>query len=202
MKAFLIKDHPQALTLVQDFVERVTEQIASDYDAYGHQVSDVLSESVPGFIPYTDGGWDGVAHFSLYGEAAYALPEMKSFLEGDYKFAQEEFRREYELADDADVAEHGEWEDWLTTWEQDDDGCFFMKVRALIYSAENHRNETGQDEVILCVGFNDDFGYGRDSVGAWAGNVGTHWKWERTIPLADVTPELLAECETEALKAL
>lgn len=202
MKSFLIQDHPEALALIQDFVERVTEQIADGRDAYGYDVSEVLSEAVPGFIPYTDGGWDGVATFSLYGEAAYSMPEMKGFLESDYEHAQEEFRREYELADDADVNEHGEWADWLTTWEQDDDGCFFMKVRALIYSAENRRNETGQDEVILCVGFNDDFGYGRDHVGAWAGNIGTHWKWERTIPLADVTAELLAQCEEEALAAL
>jgi hypothetical protein len=202
MKSYLIEDHPEALALVQEFVERVTQSIADDYEAYGHDVNDVLSESVPGFIPFTDGGWDGVAHFSLYGEAANAMPEMKSFLESDYKFAQEEFRREHDLADDAIVFDHDEWEDWLTEWEQGDDGCFVMKVRALMYSAENHRNETGQDEVILCVGFNDDFGYGRDHVGAWAGNAGTHWKWERTIPLADVTEELLAECEKEALAAL
>lgn len=200
MKATLTTtENETALKLIEEWVRQTTDNVG--LDAYGYDVSPISSESYDGFIAFTDGGWDGIVTFGLHSEETYRIPLIAKVEEADYAWCREEFVKLHGITDE-EVDDHDEWEDFRMEWEMNDDSCWFMKVRAIFYEAENRRNETGQDEVLLCVGINDDFNYGRDSVGAWAGNIGTHWTWERTIPLADVTPELLAECQAEALKAL
>lgn len=41
-------------------------------------------------------------------------------------------------------------------------GTFFYQLRAMYYSADNPRNESGEDEILFLAGVNTDFEYGRD----------------------------------------
>lgn len=199
MKSYIETDHPAALALIKGFVENGIEQLGHSVECYDYRVDDVESESRDGFIPYTEGGYDGIAYVGFHSGGTYSVKHFESLLDKDYEWCMEEFRREHDLADDADVDEHPEWEEFHQEWEYNDEDVWFLKLRALIYDSDNRRNESGQDEVLLCMGINDDFNYGRDSIG-WCPGVGTKWLWERTIPLAEVTPELLAECREEFWK--
>lgn len=71
---------------------------------------------------------------------------------------------------------------------------YFYKVRAILYSAQSSRNDSGKDEVYLIAGVCTDFEYGRDS--------GTTWVFEKTIPLADLTEELIADLFENTTTAL
>ena len=203
MKQDVLLRNDDALYLVKEFVEEMIETVGSD--SYGCRVDEVSSEAYDGFIPYTDGGWDGVATFGFYSEPAYGTPQIAKFHDQDYDWCLSEFRAENEWEDE-EVPEGNDvplrlsdaWQDYRQEWECSDESVWFVKVRGLVYGQHHRRNETGQDEVMLCFGINTDFDYGRDHV-SYAPGAGTDWVWERTIPLAEVTEEFLAECRKEIL---
>lgn len=92
----------------------------------------------------------------------------------------------------SDLAEESlrEYEDtWLT-----EGGTYFYKVRAMVFSAHNPRNETGEDEVYILAAINLDFEYGRDS----ADDI----LYERTFKLSELTPEVLEQVEWDISNAL
>ena len=85
-------------------------------------------------------------------------------------------------------------------------GTFFYKIRALYHDADNSDNESGEPEVLFCVGVNTDFEYGRDSI-PWLRCYGqptqqTHWVWEAAVKVRDITPELLDQLAESAASAL
>jgi hypothetical protein len=82
-------------------------------------------------------------------------------------------------------------------YEYEDEGVratYFYKARAILYSPQNGNNESGKAEVYLIAGVCTDFEYGRDS--------GTTWVYERTIPLGDLTEELVEQLGRDVRKAL
>ncbi len=64
-------------------------------------------------------------------------------------------------------------------------GTFFIQCRAIYFSTDNSRNETGEDEIYFMSGINLDFEYGRDK--------GLETIYERTIKVFDLTPTLINE---------
>ena len=189
---------PGVFTGIHDLIEQITDSIGSD--AYFSRVEPIEYRSVPGFIPYTEGGLNGIVTFGFYQEYALSCKIIEPFVIRDYEEQRVEFRRQHELTDDADVYDHPEWEDFQTEWEQSDEGSeWFVYVRAILFGTDNSRNETGEDEVCFIAMVNDDFGYGRDSIGYAPG--GSHDFYERTVKLSEVTADLLSEIQGEMLKA-
>lgn len=67
-------------------------------------------------------------------------------------------------------------QEWLT-----EGGTFFYQLRAMYYSADNIRNESGEDEILFLAGTNLDFEYGRDK--------GLEVTYENCVPVSLLTGE-------------
>lgn len=165
-------------------------------------VDAVSWQGFDGFVPFTDGGWDGVVAFDLHHEVTHTMihPSIVRLIDAGHRLAEDEFRGEYGVPDSfTDVEDHDEWEDWRDAWEMSCPEHWFVKVRALYYRADSHRNETGHDEYLICFGICDDVDYGRDSI-SWLPGVGTHWLWEETVLVADLTEEKLESIKGSLLE--
>ena len=80
--------------------------------------------------------------------------------------------------DQGNLAEQlSEFEDQYMT----EGGTFFYQLRAMYYSADNIRNESGDDEILFLAGTNLDFEYGRDS--------GLEVTYENCVPVSLLTVE-------------
>lgn len=192
------------------------------------QVDRIEHRSRDGFIPRTNGGWNGMAYVS-FNQGRYGTWKcMDGYYDRDYRDMAESFHREqgdgaehedhvaaFEAVIEAErrkadepllpgmpreYAENMPAHKWRDGWENEGDDCsFFLVVRAIYYLPGNHRCETGEPEVYFFAGVNLDFDYGRDSI-AWAG--GDQYakpEYSLTIPLAQVTPEKLAEVKASIL---
>ena len=62
-------------------------------------------------------------------------------------------------------------------------GTFFYQLRAMYYSADNMRNESGDDEILFLAGVNLDFEYGRDK--------GLEVTYEKCVPVKELTIEMI-----------
>lgn len=60
-------------------------------------------------------------------------------------------------------------------------GTFFYQFRVIYYSADNARNESGEDEILFIAGTNLDFEYGRDQ--------SLEVSYEKCVPLKGLTTE-------------
>jgi len=82
--------------------------------------------------------------------------------------------------DQSDLAERlSEMEyEWLS-----EGGTFFYQMRAMFYSADNLRNESGKDEILFLAGTNTDFEYGRYS--------GLEVAYENNVPVSLLTIEMI-----------
>lgn len=160
-------------------------------------MDEIQSKSYDGFIAFTDGGWDAVATFAFNSDTTNCVELLADSVTSDSMMMVEEFRREYgeEMTDD-EMYEHPDYEDFTSEWYCNDTTIWFVKARALFYKANNYRNTSGEDEYLFCFGVNDDFDYGRDDI-SWCKGVGTHWSFERNVPVSDITPELLSEIKTQ-----
>ena len=189
---------------VREMIESVTDAIG--FDAWSERVEEIESVARDGFIPFTNGGWNGTVTFGLHGEEAWSVDQIRPIVEADYKEMLATFLTEHDIADyasdDLTVPPElqQEWEDYTTEWEQGDDCAWFVYVRAIFYEQGNSRNQSGEDEFLFCLAINDDLNYGRDSI-SWLKGVGSHWIWERNIPVSELTPDLLVLIEAEYLQA-
>lgn len=93
-------------------------------------------------------------------------------------------------------------EEFRERWEYDgDDSTFFLNFRVIYYSADNSRNETGEDELFFFAAVNVDFDYGRDSI-PWlkhyGGNPNCHRnEYSKTVKLSEITPEIVERIAEE-----
>lgn len=200
MTVAVAPDVAVVLDNVLELIEKLLDHIDGG-SAESTRVDEIEHRPVSGFVPFTDGGYDGWVTFPfLRCETSESVKLIAPFVDKDYQEAVDDFIAEHKLPEGTDVHEHELWSDWLDEWEQADDSTWFVKVRAILYTPNNRRNLTGHDEVFFCFGVNDDFTYGRDSIG-WLPNVGTHWLWEETVRVTDLTTEKLAEIETNIRQA-
>jgi hypothetical protein len=185
---------------IRGLITDVTDTIGRD--AYFSRVEPIEFRNVSGFYPYTQGGYNGVVTFGLNGsEESQSTKRIAPIAEKDYEEMIEGYRAEHGIAADAELNYDVEsWQEWEMAW-RDSEASWFVYVRAIFFGEGNHRNQTGEDEVCFMGMVNDDFDYGRDHVGAWAGDIGSHDFYERTVKVADCTPELLAEVKAELLAA-
>lgn len=215
---------------VNSWVEAVLNEVAQFHDVTHTDIRRVENVGYDGFIPFTEGGVDGIAYGSLehmYGSGG-GPRRMRDILETMFKDVQEAWDREHPetpyailfMRDDPDqllLPEHPPRPEPYETQREafyeleqrylSEGGTYFYKVRALFYDKGNIRNETGEAEVLFCVGYNDDLEYGRDSI-SWLpspanGGPGTHWLWERTVTVRALerlkTWQCLVDAAVEAL---
>lgn len=189
---------------IKDFIEGIVD--ALDSDAIGSSVEEIPHEYRSGFVPFTDGGWNGTITFDLHSETASSVKLFEKMLQDDYEMACQQWRSDQGLADDAEIDhEDPEWQEFMCDWEHGGDGeDWFVYVRAIRREPggnSNHKYVPAGGGYEFCLGINDDINYGRDSI-SWCPGVGSHWIYEtETIPYAEITSEKLAEIKAGMLKA-
>ena len=89
------------------------------------------------------------------------------------------------LAEDLDMYES----DYMT-----EGGTFFYQLRAMYFSADNFRNESGKDEIYFLAGVNLDFEYGRDK--------GLEITYEKNVPVEDLSINQLETIISEMVASI
>lgn len=210
----------------------VTE-IIDHFDQMGNaRVSEIENQSRDGFWAWTEGGWDGVIYDDLYyrvgaGTVPAMLQATADSVQKDCAADWNEQNPEHPYETlfgrttedegqqrlsgmtsteaEADEAHRNAFYEFENRW-MSEGLSFFWKIRAIYYDVGNSKNVTGKPEVLFCVGLNDDFEYGRDSIG-WLrspsnGGPGSHWLWEKTVMVHRLTPKRLEKLGKEARDAL
>lgn len=238
---------------LREMMDNLADEITGWNDAgvYDADVQGIEHESRSGFIPFTNGGWEGRAQCSFQrGKDFFKC--MAGYSEGDYKTMLSEFRSALETGrwkalnihkgetipalppgemtdkevwdfyNEEPVFDDGKqlemfnrkeigWQyyeplawRWQEGWEQGDDDVFFLDFRCVFYSADNYRNESGEDEVYFFAGVNTDFNYGRDAITwmtAYGKSPNQHvCEFGKTVKVSELTQEIakqvFAEMET------
>lgn len=185
--------------LAERFVEGVCANLERFDDVYGTKVEPVETEAYDGFIPYTDGGYDGIAYglLSYAHGSGFAPAEIQAIIDSTLKDAEAAFAEEHGVTVEALYQQradmYAEWEqpaipgiekasyppepELLETWHEFEDswlsegGTYFYKVRVLFYRPDNYRNDSGDYEVRMFAYLNTDLEYGRDSI-SWMPALG------------------------------
>lgn len=219
---------PPVRDMVKTWCEDVLDSLSCADAVYSTKIDEVENEHRDGFIPFTEGGFDGIGYANMgHAIGSGRIPiAIEPYVASSQKDAEEEWDRQnpehtvawlYEEAPE-DAGQHylfarsieretwrEKWYDFESEW-HNDGGTYFYKVRALFYDTDNSNNQSGQPEVFFMVGINTDFEYGRDYV-SWLTAYGssphcTKWVWEKNIPAAEITPELMEQFAKEASEAL
>ena len=205
--------------LVRQWARSVLGALELSDDVYSTDLDEIENEARSGFIPYTDGGFDGTACASLsYAYGSGLIPKsIRPYIDRDLRDCREQWDsdnpdhpydslwgddRQPDLFGGSEEADH--WREKYYEFEDEylhEGGTYFYKLRAMFYSSNNSRNETGEPEVYFCVGLNTDFEYGRDYID-WAGGKQTEWCFEKTVSAAKITNELIEQLSKEAIESL
>ena len=199
-------------------IESTTE---SEFEVSGN-LAEICHESYEGFSPYTNGGVDFTAAISLdylvgTGKSfvnAKVSNEIEKTMDYCYTGAREQFIAENrevlenwftadELNTNKDTINYHELYDLklgtlaesLSEMEQSwQDSVLFIQHRAMFYSADNSRNDTGEDEIAFRSGVNLDYDSGRDK--------GIVYTFEETVKVGDLTPNKLKEILNNMLQSI
>lgn len=71
---------------------------------------------------------------------------------------------------------------------------FWLVLRAFYFSADNNRNNSGEDEIYFHAGVNTDFTYGRDK--------GLIITFDRNVKVSELTDDMLEEIVNEMVSSL
>lgn len=221
------------VNLVRTWANAIGEELKGWDDIINVDLSEVRNTPCDGFIPYTDGGFDVVAVAAMsyaYG-SGHVPTAIQPYLDGDLKRIAEEWDeqnpdRTVAWMNEPELEELGqlrlpiagrrgpttrekareEYYEFENTW-MSEGGTYFYKVRALFLGDHSMtQSETGEPEVLLCVGINTDFEYGRDNI-PWLSCYGqktqqTNWLWEKTVKIDDLTSEMIDTFIGEVMEAL
>ncbi len=213
--------------LCRQWVEDVLEEVSGYEDVTHTNIDEVSNTPCDGFIPFTDGGFDGLGYGDMnHAHGSGCVPNaIQPYVDTAIKDAEndwDEQNPDHPISwiyadDDADqltmpgIEKPREREHWREKWyEFEDDhmregGTYFYKVRVLFHG-EDHRSESGEPEALFCVGINTDFEYGRDYIG-WLSCYGksphcTKWLWEKTIKIKNLNAKRVESLTRQAIKAL
>lgn len=228
MKTYQLADpFVKVHNLVRRWARDVSSEEYSGVWSCDHEIENIENRHVSGFVPFTDGGVDVVIPASMsYCDSSGSCPNaIQPYLDAARKDCEDEWDSQNpehtvewiysetppqgDLLDPkAAQAEKDRWREKYFDFEQEwmsEGETFFYKVRA-IYHGDEHRSESGEPEILFCVGINTDFEYGRDHI-AWLSCYGgdpqcTKWVWEATVKAADLTEDLIEEMKKSAIDAL
>jgi hypothetical protein len=211
--------------LTRRWAEEVLEAVSGFDDVYNTDLDEVENRSRDGFIPFTDGGFNGMGYATMsyaYGSGC-APAVIQPFIDSTLKDVEEDWNKDnpehptswlFARHDDAQLdlfgpsGERDHWQEkyWEIEREAFEEGStYFYKVRVLFHG-DHHSSVSGEPEAFFMVGINTDFEYGLDHI-AWLPYMGgkaqqTEWLWEKTVKVADLTEEMIDTFITEASDAL
>lgn len=181
-------------------VQVITDHINRYPDVRGHggegKVEPALADHADGFWSWNNGGYisDPVGCIRIASQYESAVPGAARWLVDQYDAGHVEGSKplghdgmELEGEVDVDYDDDDICRDWL-------DGTYRYEVRAFVRGANEFRNETGEDELILTIGVNP---YEPGEHGAW-----TYYLIDRVVKLSEVTPASLEAFAAEAIVAL
>lgn len=213
--------------LCRQWVTEVLESVEGFDDVYGTNLNEVENRWRDGFIPFTDGGFDGLGYATLRdADGTGAAPNViEPYLESARKEAEKDWDEQnpehpvawiYADEDTTQLTLPGvppsrECDHWREKWYEFQDahigegGTYFYKVRVLFHGDE-HRSESGEPEAFFMVGINTDFEYGRDNI-PWLACYGqktqqTTWVWEKTVKIKNLSARRIESLIRQATKAL
>jgi hypothetical protein len=209
------------------FVKEVLESLGDE--VWNTNVDPVENKSRDGFIPFTQGGFDGIGYSDLrYCWSSGNVPKViQPYIDESLKDCKKWWDEEnpdhpYEwiFDNEADDNERKQmdlafiegyhptkreiWREKYYDYEDEslsEGSTFFYKVRVLFFDEGNHRNVSGEPEAYFMAMINTDFEYGRDNI-SWAGGNQNECFWEKTVPISEITDELIDQFIQEASDAL
>lgn len=164
------------------------------------EVEAIEHQSCDGFIPYTNGGYtlSFMSDLSLaWGSGSHSkvvAPFIDSCLSDALRWFKEE-NPSFDLGDDSE--ENSELMQEFYKYESDymcGSSEFWYQLRVVFFAADNHRNETGEDEIYIISGTNTDFSYGRDG--------GLQVAFKKTFKVSELTPELITKAIQDAINSI
>ena len=217
----------QHIELTRRWTEEVLENVSGFEDVFDTRLDEVENRHRDGFIPFTDGGFDGVGYATMsYAYSSGCAPVViRPYIDSTLKDVEKDwdeenpthptswlFAREEDEATQLEMFgpshERDHWREkyWEIEHQAFEEGStYFYKVRVLFHG-DRQRSESGEPEALFCVGINTDFEYGRDTI-PWLAHMGgkvhqTEWLWEKTVKVADLTEEMIDTFISEASTAL
>lgn len=206
---------------IGDMFGEITETTDTEFEVEGN-ITAIEHESYDGFIPFTNGGIQFTAPINLDyltgSGKGFVNKEVTKTIDNtvDYCYtgAREQFiadnREELNktfcagyLDGNSDRVNYhvlydmkrGNLAEILSETESAWLECIlFVEHRAQFYSADNSRNETGEDEICFLSGVNTDYDYGRDK--------GLEITFEETVKVGDLTPNRLKEITKNMLASI
>jgi len=207
-------------TLGNEF-QNILEAVESDFDTTGN-ISEIEYKSRDGFFPFTNGGLEFMATMRLEDVASAAtFPNNEAvskelerainygyeqarelFIENNREALSELFTTEQLDNKSDDINYHtlyslhqGELAESLSEYEMENNQeTFFIQHRVMFFSADNHRNITGEDEIYFYSGVNTDYDYGRDK--------GLMDCFETTVKVGDLTPNKVKDIVKQMLHSI
>lgn len=192
-----------------DMLSNISERVNTQYDSYwgDKEVDEIEYKSRDGFMSMNNGGYSVDTLHSLahsIGSGNFLCDAIRNAASYEQLLAMQCFIDEQGLSDNCYSLTDSEC--WDIISKEDDikdsfydyennftDGTYYTTTRAMYYCADNYYNKKGVDCVVIDFAYNLDE-YGMDNKGV---NL-----YCRTVPLSELTVELIADIEQEILALL
>lgn len=192
-------------------LENIAERVNTKYDGYwaDKEVSEIEYKSRDGFMSMNNGGYSVDTLHSLsyaIGSSNFLCDAIKDAASYEQLLVMQCFIDEQEISDNCYCYSLTDSECWNIISKDEDikesfydyensfcEGTYYTTTRAMYYCADNYYNKKGVDCVVIDFAYNLDE-YGRDNKGV---NL-----YCRTVPLSELTVELLADIEQEIMALL
>jgi hypothetical protein len=176
---------------VRRWTEEVLETVSGFDDVYHTNIDEVENRHRSGFIPFTDGGFNGIGYATLSGAygSGFIPNVIQPYVDSALKQVQEDWDEKHPdatydtiFAAPERVALEQDGQEVLPGFKSSVDdhpmrdeyyefesehmsegGTYFYKVRVLFHG-DQQRSVSGEPEAYFMVGINTDFEYGRDSI--------------------------------------
>lgn len=183
-------------------LESTLEEHRQGFDAYEihyhpDNVEKIAHKGYDGFIPFTNGGYElsFMSDLSLASGSGSHSKVIQPYIESCQKDALEYFKQENTDFDET----NSEDQLWNEFYEYEsnylcESSEFWYQLRVIFYSADNYRNVSGKDEILVISGTNTDFTYGRDS--------GLQIAFEKNLIVDGLTCKRLVDTLQDAINAI
>ena len=201
--------------------EELYESTATEFEAEPN-VERICHESFDGFIPFTNGGTrlitaidlsylEGIGKSFVNEKVANEIEQSvgycytnarEQFIAENRERLEKRFSKELLDSNSDKVNYHtlydlkeGELAEELSETEQAWlEGALFIEHRVQFYSADNLRNETGEDEICFMSGVNLDYDYGRDK--------GLEVTFEKTVPVNELSVNMFKDITKQMVDSI
>jgi hypothetical protein len=192
----------ELMKLNADFENVILETLENElstYDFFSSDIEPINHEACDGFYPYTNGGFRLLAITDLkvlIGSGSYP-EELQSELDRIQENLHSDFADDHPQKVGKDnqplekyIEDFYKYEDVYLT-----EGCEVgFEVRVIFYRADNHRNVSGKNEILILSGVNTDYGYLRDS--------GLNVYFEKNLVVSDIDGDILRDTLIDSINTI